>query len=105
MREVNAVCVFCRHFRQVVEPPRAERTRTESYSVVLVRHGGKQSVVVFFVSDDSRQAENIPRRIIGMYCHIYSRFITRGHYAFKEIYEVFKQHFVCYALVFGEQTV
>ena len=105
MREVYTFRILGSHFRQVVESARTETARTESYSVMRVRHRGEKPVVIFFSADYSRQPEYIPRRIVGVDCHVYTRLLARGHYGVEEIHEVFKQFFVRHTLVRFKQSV
>ena len=105
VREVYPLCVFFRHLRQVVEPPRAQRPGAKRNAVVLVRHGGEQPVEVRTLADDARQSEYIPRRIVGVYSHIDTALVARGHYPVKEVYEVVEQLFVRHAFVRVKQSV
>ena len=105
VREIDAVGVFGGEFGQVVEPPRAERARAESDTVMGVRHGGKHTVVIFLAAHDARQAEHIPRRIVGVDGHIDAGLVAGGHDPFQEIDQIFKQFLVRHARVGGEQSV
>ena len=67
--------------------------------------GGKQAVVIFFPVDDSRQTENISRRIASVNSHIYARLVARKHYSVKEIHNILKRFLVRHTLVLFMQSV
>ena len=105
MREIDPVRIFCRHFRQVVEPARTQRTGAEGYAVVSVRNGGKQLIVTFLPRYDAREPEHIPGGIVGVDGHIDSGLVAGGHDAVQKIYEIFKQLFVRDPLIFFQKPV
>ena len=105
VRKINPVCIFCRHFRKIVEPARTQTSRAERYSVVLIRYRLKQLIVVFFFANNSGQTEHIPRRIVGMYRHIDARFVAGRHNRIQKIHKVFKQFLVRDSLVFVQKFI
>ena len=102
--EVDTTCKFSCERRQIILPPRAERTRAEGDAVLPLRHGFKQAQVALPPRDDARKPEHIPRRVVRMDCHVDAGFPTGRQDAAQETDQIFKQPLMRHAGIGIQQT-
>ena len=105
MRKRNSVTMLSYDFRYVVVGVGIQATRTERQAVVFVVHHFQETVNARLVHQKSGQAENIPRRIVHVDCHLDIAFSTSGHNRFQEIFEVLPKLFFRYGRIRFEQFV
>ena len=66
---------------------------------MLVGHGIEEPLDVLLGADDARQAENLDRRVVGVYAHVHVALVARGHDGFEEILHVLAQLLLVYAFI------
>ena len=80
-----------RQFTRIVMLACAERTGTESQAIVRIVYSIQEPSNILFIGHDTRQAQNLERRVIGMHTHIHAVFFAYRHNGSQEITHVLTQ--------------
>ena len=92
------------HIGQVIVQVGAVGSGAEGNTVVRVIHHFHHAEDVFLINDDSGEAEYAPGGVIRMNGHVDVVFITGGHDAFQEIFQIGKELFIVNVFIHGEEV-
>lgn len=92
------------HIWQVIVQVGAVGSGAEGNTVVRVIHHFHHAEDVFLINDDSGEAEYAPGGVIRMNGHVDVVFITGGHDAFQEIFQIGKELFIVNVFIHGEEV-
>ena len=95
----NTVAVLADDGSNIVVGVCVQAARAQSQAVVRIVHHAQEAVDGVRIGQQTRQAEDIPRRIILMDGHLDIALVTGGHDSFQEVLQVLPQ------LFFGDRSV
>ena len=80
-------------------------SRAKREAVVGIVYHLEEAVDALLIYKETGQTEDVPRRIVHVYCHLDVALAAGGHYSLKEIFKILPELFVVNALVSLEELV
>ena len=88
MNEMGATGKLLRQVDNLVVGTCRQTACTEGETIMLVGYSLQEPTDILFRADDTRESQNLDRRVVGMYAHIHITLLADGHNRLKEIFHI-----------------